>query len=186
MSYYWRRSRQAVLRELRADLRRLVGTEDRSSGAVKRAHARLRDDSQSPVIGVDDDEVWHKVHDSDPKPPLTCVDCDLQLAPVSGPKVQRHFRVKRRTDQDCGHYAPPTAGGGPESDEHKWVKRQLAKIANSLRYNAVTEYPVARRITDVMVTGRDSISRYRTRSRTRKGMAIAPGTFLVDQRVSAG
>jgi hypothetical protein len=153
MSNYRRRSRQAVLRELRelqADLRRLAGTEDRST-VVKRAHARLRDDPQSPVIGVDDDGVWHKVHDSDPKPPLTCVDCDLELTPVSGPKVQRHFRVKQHTDQDCGHYVPPVGGGGPESDEHKWIKRQLAKIANSLRYNAVTEYPVARRTTDVMV-----------------------------------
>lgn len=154
MSNSRRPSRQAVLRELReiqADLRRLAGIEDRSTGVVKRAHARLRDDPQSPVIGVCDDEVWHMVHDSDPKPPLTCVDCDLELTPVGGPKVQRHFRVKHHADQDCGHYVPPVGGGGPESDEHKWVKCQLAKISNSLRRNAVTEYPVARRITDVMV-----------------------------------
>lgn len=144
-------------------------------------HAQLRGDRpRLRPYWVYDEEDW-KFMRSLPTGSLICPEpgCDSQFqVPQENARGTRF--LKNRPEQTCSHTpARPDLGGGPVSNQHRWLQARLARIVESLGMAAITEHAATN--ADVFVHGPDlaiEVQRWttafekRTAARLRKGAGV--------------
>ncbi len=116
-----------------------------SDRAVKR-HACLLGHPKDRMLWVGDEEDWarmkpEKDKKTEEKPTLVCPHegCSVPLVAVDGQK-QRFLRFA--AGDGCGHWG--VREGGEESPRHLWMKARIARIVQSLGYQAIPEHPTTK------------------------------------------
>jgi hypothetical protein len=111
--------------------------------AQTKRHAQLRHAPRARPFWVGDPDDW-KIVRRHPRPPLVCPEpgCDLELVSYENHNNRRNPRVFKfkAGAKPCGHWRVEGLSGGPESAQHQWMKRYLAKIATRYGYTAIPEH----------------------------------------------
>jgi hypothetical protein len=106
--------------------------------------------------------------------------CDVELISYENPANRYNPRIFKfkASATSCGHW-PALGGGGPESQQHEWMKLRMTQIVRELGYEATAEHRPTN--ADVFVRGpalclevqlRPTQFRKRTAQRKAKGASV--------------
>lgn len=153
------------------------------------------DGGRSRRVYAYDDVDWDLVH-LNRKLTLACPTCGARLVAHQVTPTTRVFKLYPKSickddvveiSTDPASVRPHGLGGGPEGPEHKWVKRRLARIVESLDLEAIVEHTPTHG--DVYLPESGIVLEYqrwntalreRTRSRTLAGAAKTIWLFPED------
>lgn len=112
-------------------------------GKAKKEHAHLRSVRLPRPLWVYDPEDWEIIRASGGQLICPVEECRFPLDSVQNGNGTRFLRNKGKPE-DCVHAFGYGRGGGPMSQEHRWIQNRILGICRSLGYTAVPEHAASR------------------------------------------